>query len=188
LDAIPRKVKVILAIATAAALGGLAAVGVAGAQGPYQPTTTTTTTTTTLPADDERLKLKLGGTAGTQPLKSSVAIEVAGRLTPTRQSNQIFIAGYGRMAIKVSPGGRGRKCRDEPKGKDERFKLGNDFATINSGESVTLKLKIPKSARREAQERLVCKDTKAKAVVRIRANDDFGNKKTRDRTVKIRPD
>ena len=186
--------RAVLAICTVAALaGGVLAATVTSAQGPgdYEPSTVTVTATGTLasPGPDFVIRLNLKGTAGKQKADKFVKVKAEARVETrsARQAGSIFVSSHGKLALKVEPGDRGARCLGMPKGKDRRFKLGNDFDTISSGEKTTLRLEIPKAARKQIARRAVCKDTKAKAKIRTEARADGAVFRKKDRVVKVRP-
>jgi hypothetical protein len=197
-----RKIRArVLAICAVAALaGGALAAGITGAQAPpdYTPSTTTvtqtgsTTTVTTGGGTEVVIKIKLKGTKGKQKVKKSIVVQAEAKTVeqPARRQGggePILLTGHGKIALKVEPGGRGKRCQGKPKGNDKRWKLGTDFDTIGEGEKTKLKLKIPNSARKDINKRAVCKDTKAKAKIRIDASTASGLEGTKDRVVKVRP-
>ncbi len=193
------RAKVLVLFSICALAGGALAAALTTAQGPgdYEPSTVTTTvtattSTTTLPSGETVeivIKLNLTGTAGTQKVGANIVVIVKATAQERRRqvTQPILVSGHGKVALKVEPGGRGKRCLGRPKGKEKKWKLGTDFKTISNGGKTKLKLKVPKSARKTMNKQIICKDSKAKAKVRIDASDAFGAEGTKDRTVKLRP-
>jgi hypothetical protein len=193
----------VLSVCSLAALGGgVLAATVTSAQGPgdYQPSTTTVTTTVVAGGgggggtqDDEVfIKIDLKGTAGKQTIGKAIEIKAKAKIQNVQQGTrqgpgEIFLAGYGKLALKVGPGGRGEQCKGLARPDERRWKLGNDFDTISQGQKTTLELKIPRDARKQVDRQAVCKNTKAKAKIRIRANTAEGTEGVKDRRVKVFP-
>ena len=151
----PGKLKFMGACAAAIA-GAVLATAVASAQGPgdYQPTTTQPNPTT-LPAPDGRVEF--GAEAKAKALRGKVKVKVECGETCTVEAR-------GRVRLSNLPG-RGKRARS--------FRLGNDGEAMATAGTTTLKLKVPRKARRIANSGSFEGRTRAK--VTVDATDSAGN-------------
>ena len=152
----PGKLKFMGACAAAIA-GAVLAAAVASAQGPgdYQPTTTLPNPTT-LPAPPGDGRVEFGAEAKAGPLRGKVKVKVVCEESCTAEAG-------GRIRLSGLPG----------KGKSSKsYRLGSDRDTIAAGDT-TLKLKVPKGARKKANSNSFEGRTRAK--VTVEATDAAGN-------------